>query len=65
VAVNGISGSFTVKEEPALPVILPPMVPPEVEPPTNWPLIGGIIAAVIAVGLLIFFSVRKRGRAHY
>ena len=46
VAVNGLSGSFTV-------VALPPGV--------NWPLIGGIIAAaVIVAGLLIYFLVVRR-----
>jgi len=33
----------------------------EEKPPTNWPLIGGVIAAVVAVGLVIFFVLR-RGR---
>jgi hypothetical protein len=59
VAVDGVSGSFTVKEKPTLP---PP--PPEKEAPPakplNWPLIGGIIAAVVIVGLLIFFLARRR-----
>jgi hypothetical protein len=50
VAVDGLSGSF---------VIVAP-VPPEVEPPINWPVLGGVIAGVIAVGLLIFFLVRRR-----
>ena len=50
VDVNGLTGSFTVKEE-----VIPP-------PPTNWPLIGGIIGGVIVVGLLIyFFAFRRRG----
>jgi len=61
VAVNGLSGSFTVKEEVA-PAPAPPPVPPppEVKPPFNWPLVGGIIGAVIVVGLLIFFLVVRR-----
>jgi VCBS repeat-containing protein len=48
VDINGLSGSFTVKENPAPP-------PPEV----NWPVVGGIIAVVV-VGLLIFFVIRRR-----
>jgi uncharacterized protein YfaP (DUF2135 family) len=52
VEVDGLKGSFTV----AAP--LPPTLP--VKPPINWPVVGGIIAGVIAVGLLIFFLVRRR-----
>ncbi|MBA7560335.1 hypothetical protein ES708_01960 [subsurface metagenome] len=61
VDVNGLTGSFTVKEEPAL-----PPAPPEEAPPVKpfpWPLIGGIAAGVVIVGLLIFFLVRRRARA--
>jgi hypothetical protein len=61
VAVNGLSGSFTVKEKLALPPTAPPTeAPPEVKPPLNWPIIGGIIAGVVIVGLLIFFLIRRR-----
>ncbi|MBA7601441.1 hypothetical protein ES703_08514 [subsurface metagenome] len=65
VDVNGLSGSFTVKEEvaPAPPAPPPPAPPPEVKAPINWPLVGGIIGGVIIVGLLIFFLVVRR-RAH-
>jgi len=59
VAVNGLSGSFTVKEMPALPPTAPP---PEVKLPIKWPVIGGIIAGVVIVGLLIFFLVRRRAQ---
>ncbi|MBA7681261.1 hypothetical protein ES703_89599 [subsurface metagenome] len=61
VDVDGLGGSFTVKEEVA-PAPPPPPVPPppEVKPPFNWPLVGGIIAGVVVVGLLIFFLVRRR-----
>jgi len=50
VDVNGLTGSFTVKEV-AAPV-----------KPINWPLIGGIIAAVvvIGVGLGVFFWMRRK-----
>ena len=55
VAVEGLSGSFTVvgaAEEEA---------PPEAKPPINWMWLGGIIAAVVViVALVIFFSVRRR-----
>ncbi len=55
VDVNGLTGSFMVKEA----AVSPP--PPS---PVNWPVIGGIIAAgVVIVGLLIFFLVRRRARA--
>jgi len=47
VAVDGLSGSFTV---------LTPPVPPGI----NWPLVGGIIGGVIVVGLGVFFFVRRR-----
>ena len=33
---------------------------PEVPAPINWLVLGGVIAAVIALGLLIFFVVRRR-----
>ena len=59
VDINGLTGSFTVREKPAPPAPPPPEVPP-VKPPIKWPLIGGIIGLVIAVGLLVFFLVRRR-----
>ena len=46
VAVNGLSGSFTVVA-PAKPGI-------------NWAMIGGIIAGVIVVGLGVFLWMRRR-----
>jgi len=53
VDVNGLTGSFTVKEKPE-----------EVVPPGfNWPLIGGIIGAVIVVALVIIYFLRKRATA--
>ena len=55
VDVNGLSGSFTVKEKPAPAT---PPVPPVKAP--IWPLIGGIIAGVVVLGLLTFFLVRRR-----
>lgn len=65
VDVDGLSGSFTVKEKPALPP--PPPVPtppppaptPPPSPVVNWPVIGGIIGGV-AAGIAVFLIVRKR-----
>jgi len=51
VDVDGLTGSFTVKEKPVVPVV---------PKPVNWPLIGGIIAAVVIAGLVVFFLVRRR-----
>jgi len=60
VDVNGLGGSFTVKEEAAPAPAPPPPPAPPAKAPINWPLIGGIIAAVVVVGLLAFFLVRRR-----
>jgi hypothetical protein len=63
VEVDGLKGSFTVKEKP-VPPPTPPVTPQEKVPPVkplNWPVVGGIIAAVIViVGLSVFFWVRRR-----
>jgi hypothetical protein len=62
VAVNGLSGSFTVKEKPPPPP--PPTVPPPVIPPApviNWPLIWGIVGGVVVVAIIIFLVARRRG----
>jgi hypothetical protein len=66
VEVDGLSGSFTVKERPAPtpPPPSPPTVPPPILPPAaviNWPLIWGIIGGVVVVGIIIFLVVRRRG----
>ena len=53
VDVNGLIGSFTVKEK-----VVPPILKP-----INWPLIGGIIGGVMAAGLLVYFLVIRRRRA--
>ncbi len=59
VAVDGLSGSFTV--------VAPPEEEEEeeeeevpTEPGFNWPLYGGIIGGVIVVGLGVFFWMRRR-----
>ena len=66
VSVDGLSGSFVVREAaPSAPPSAPPSTPPPLPPqplakPINWPLLSGVIAAVVMVGLLIFFLARKR-----
>ena len=64
VDVNGLSGSFTVKEKPAPPLPPPPPPPPTPSPApmVNWPVIWGIIGGVIVAGVIIFL-VARRGRA--
>jgi len=56
VEVDGLSGSFTVKEKPA-----PPSPTPTPTPTSgiNWPAIWGIIVGVVVVGVIIFFVARK------
>ncbi|MFC1950471.1 hypothetical protein ACFLWD_02270 [Chloroflexota bacterium] len=63
VDVDGLTGSFTVKEVVVTPPVVPPEAPTEVKPETNWPVIGGIIGGVVIVGLLIFFLVRRKASA--
>ena len=61
VDINGLSGSFTVKEKPAPPPPPPPPAPiPPPAPVVNWPLIWGIIGGVVVVGVIIFLAVRKK-----
>ena len=55
VDVNGLSGTFVVREE------APPAPPPS--PPSarvNWPLIWGIVSGVVIVGVIVFLVARKR-----
>ena len=60
VDVNGISGSFTVREKPAPP--LPPPAPAPPSPPmVNWPVIWGVLGGVIVVGVIIFLVARRKG----
>jgi len=49
VNVDGLSGTFTVKE-----------APPPPPPPINWWLIGGIIAACIIIGVVVWQVLRLR-----
>lgn len=77
VDVNGLSGTFVVKEEtsapPALPAppatTAPPAPPPPAAaPPTepakaiNWPVLWGVIGAAIAVGVATFVQSRRKAR---
>jgi len=61
VDVNGLTDSFTVKEEEAA-VIPAPSTPPTPTPAKeiNWPVLWGVIGGVVAMGLLIFFLARRR-----
>jgi hypothetical protein len=57
----------TTGEEPeGTPAEFQPTIPqgasPEAESPVSWLLVGGIIAAVVAVGLGVFFVIRRRIR---
>lgn len=52
VDVNGLTGSFTVKEKPE------EVVPSE----TNWTLISGIAGGLIVVGLIVFFVIRRKSK---
>jgi hypothetical protein len=57
VEVNGLTGSFEVKQ-PTAPVEPTPTEPTPTEP-LNWWLIGGIIAGVVIVGFVIFLVIRR------
>lgn len=69
VDIDGLLGSFVVKEEmpppPPAPAPAPPapapVIPEELPTPLiNWWLIGGIIIGVVAAGLIYYFVIRKR-----
>jgi len=66
VVVNGLTGSFVVKEKKGLPVVhAEPLLPagpivPSATIPVNWYLIGGIILALVVVSLVSFLLVRRR-----
>ena len=64
VAVDGLIGSFMVKENP-VPLVVPeePIEPtPTPAKPMNWPVVGGVIGGAVVVGLPIFFLVRRRAK---
>ncbi|GAH59759.1 unnamed protein product, partial [marine sediment metagenome] len=67
VVVDGLSASFTVVEPVPEEVVAPPEeeevvpeAPAEVPPAINWPVLGLIITGLVAVGLLVFFWIRRR-----
>jgi len=64
VGVNGLIGSFMVKEKPVPPIVpAEPVVPaPPPAKPINWPVLGGVIAGVVVIGLPIFFVIRRRAQ---
>jgi len=57
VDVDGLAGSFTVKEVVLPPA--PPTAPPEVKA-MNWWLIGGIITGVIIIGVFAWWAATRR-----
>jgi hypothetical protein len=63
VDVNGLSGSFTVKEEADHTAGEEVTSPPEegvASPTVNWPMVGGIIAGLVVIGLIILFVARRK-----
>ncbi len=61
--VAGFTGVFTVREEPAPPVVTPPSPPPTttlppLPPPVDWTIIGGIIAAIALSGAMLLYALR-------
>ena len=63
VDVNGLTGSFTVKEKETA-VISTPSSDEETSPPPptkeiNWPVAYGVVAVLVAMGSLLFFLVRR------
>ena len=62
VEVDGLSGSFTVKEKPALPVTPPEEAPPEAKPSVPWPLIGGIFGGAILIAAVVIYWLWRRGK---
>lgn len=61
VDVDGLSGSFAVKEEAA--AVVTEEIPSKLAPETNWWLISGTVAGVVAAGFLSYYLVRKRRKA--
>lgn len=61
VAINGLTGSFTVRPEPIPPAPpAPPVAPPTPSPGVKWTILGPIIAVVVF--LSIFLPIRQRRR---
>jgi len=58
VEIGGLSGSFTVEEQP-VETTPPPDIPEE--PIINWPIIWGTMAGVLVVGVVILWiAIRRR-----
>ncbi|MBA7613976.1 hypothetical protein ES703_21237 [subsurface metagenome] len=68
IEVDGLTGSFTVKEAvpeeevapPEEEEVVVPEAPAEVPPAIDWPVLGAVIAATVVAGVLIFFLVRRK-----
>jgi hypothetical protein len=70
VDINGLSGTFVVKEAPSVPPAPEPASPaPEPAPPAppaapaksgNWPVLWGVIGGVILVGIIISLVARRK-----
>jgi len=58
VEIGGLSGSFTVEEQP-VETTPPPDIPEELT--INWPIIWGTMAGVLVVGVVILWiAIRRR-----
>jgi len=68
VDVNGLPGTFVVKEEAPAPPAPPALSTPATPAPTapakaiNWPVLWGVIGAAIAVGVAVFVQARRKAR---
>jgi len=66
VDVNGLGGTFVVREEaqsppaPTPPAPTPPAPSPVSASPINWPVLWGVIGGVVMVGLIIFLMARRK-----
>lgn len=64
VDVNGLGGTFVVREEAQSPPTPPAPTPPAPSPastsPINWPVLWGVIGGVTVVGLIIFLLARRK-----
>ncbi len=56
--INGLSGTFVVREEAQSPPA--PPAPPAPAEPVNWPVLWGVTGGVIVVGLIIFLVARRK-----
>jgi len=56
VDINGLTGTFVIKEEAESSSV--PLTPPD--KPVNWPVLWGVIGGVGIIGLIIFLLARKK-----